>query len=69
MNTLPPCPFYNRDQAAMYLGVSPGTLANWHSSKSRRVPYVKIGRYVRYRPKDLEAFIEANVHDRIESTA
>jgi excisionase family DNA binding protein len=57
----------DRATAAAYLGVSPGTLANWQSTKTRRVPYVKIGRHVRYRQSDLDAFIEANVHDKIEA--
>ena len=28
----------------------------------RRIPYVKIGRYVRFRPEDVEAWRDQNVH-------
>ncbi len=61
------CPFMDRTQAAAYLGVSPGTLANWHSTGLRRIPHLKIGRNVRYRKADLDAFIESCVVNPIES--
>lgn len=50
-------PLYTTKQAANYLGVSPSFLEKdrWAGS---RVPYIKIGtRTVRYRLKDLDAFI------------
>lgn len=46
-----------RDEAAKYLGVTPCTLAIWASVKRYDLPYVKIGRLVKYRLKDLDAFI------------
>jgi len=60
------------EQAASRLGIEPSTLASWrhyHSRKKRRtggrpVPrlkFVSIGRVIRYRPQDLEDFIQANV--------
>ena len=45
--------------AAQHLGVSVGTLAVWRSTGRYPLPYVKIGRKVMYKRKDLEAFIEA----------
>ncbi|WP_261835666.1 helix-turn-helix domain-containing protein [Vibrio ishigakensis] len=48
----------NRNQAAEYLGVSPGTLAVWASTGRYQLPFVKIGRKVFYRVVDLESFIE-----------
>ena len=49
-------------QAAAYLGLkNPKTLAVWRSKKKYPLTYVKYGRTVRYRRKDLEAFIEAKV--------
>lgn len=48
-----------RVEAAKYLGISPITLANWVSTKRQVVPCVKIGRLVRYRLSDLEAFVES----------
>jgi predicted site-specific integrase-resolvase len=55
----------DRTAAAEFLGVSPGTLANWQSTGFRRVPHVKIGRRVRYRISDLAKFIEQNLVDPI----
>ena len=52
-------------EAARALGVSPATLkaARLHrlgSNPLRDLPHVKIGRSVRYRRADIEAWIEAN---------
>ncbi len=46
-----------RDQAAEYLGVTSRTLAVWACTKRYNLPYVKMGRLVKYRRVDLEAFI------------
>jgi hypothetical protein len=58
----------DRPAAAEYLGVSPGTLANWQSTGFRRVPHIKIGKRVKYRISDLNYFIEANLVDAISDT-
>lgn len=48
--------------AAKFLGgttpLSVGTLAVWRSTKKYNLPYVKIGRYVRYRKSDLRKFAQ-----------
>jgi excisionase family DNA binding protein len=31
----------------------------------RRIPYVKVGRYVRFRPEDVEAWRDGNVHPAV----
>ncbi len=59
----------DRKQAAHILGVSEGTLANWHCSGLRKVPCVKIGARIRYREKDLERWIESQVINRVEEVA
>lgn len=46
-----------REQAAEYLGVTPRTLAVWACVKRYNLPYVKVGRLVKYRRADLDAFI------------
>ena len=51
----------NRKEAADFLGISEGTLAVWACTKRYRLPYIKIGRLVKYRLSDLEAFIESRV--------
>jgi excisionase family DNA binding protein len=50
-----------RDAAAERLGIKPSTLAVWATTQRYDLPYVKIGRSVRYRFSDIEAFIAANV--------
>lgn len=47
------------EAAAKVLGVEPGTLEVWRSTKRVLLPYVKIGRAVRYRRSELQKFIEA----------
>jgi len=46
-----------RKQAANYLGIAASTLAIWASVKRYNLPYIKIGHLVKYRRKDLDAFI------------
>ena len=47
------------EQAAAYLSIRPWTLRHWVSD--RRVTYVKMGNRVRFRVRDLDAFIARNV--------
>ncbi len=46
---------------AAILGVSPGTLDAWRSTRRVALPFVKVGALVRYRRSDIEAFIAARV--------
>lgn len=48
-------------QTAGRLGVKESTLAVWRCTKRYDLPYVKVGRLIRYRTSDVEAFIESNV--------
>jgi excisionase family DNA binding protein len=48
-------------EAAVYLGVKPETLAVWRCTKRYALAYVKVGRRVMYRQKDLDNFIETNL--------
>ena len=45
-------------EAAKFLDVSPGTLQVWRSTRRYPLPFVKIGRKVRYRLSDLQAFLQ-----------
>ena len=47
-----------RSQAAELLGVKPSTLATWTTTKRYNLPYVKVGRLVKYRLSDIEEFIQ-----------
>lgn len=53
-----PSDLLTREQAAEYLGITPRTLAVWACVKRYNLPYVKVGRLVKYRRTDLDAFIE-----------
>ena len=46
--------------AAEMLGMSVGTLQNWRCN-SEGPTYLKLGGAVRYRPEDLEAYVEENL--------
>jgi predicted DNA-binding transcriptional regulator AlpA len=50
----------NPPEAAEFLSVSKITLAGWRCSKRYSLPYIKIGRLVRYRQADLVAFLESH---------
>ena len=44
--------------AADVLGVTPGTLSVWRSTGRYELPFLKIGRKVRYRHSDLMDWLE-----------
>lgn len=46
-------------QAATVLNVKPGTLSVWRSTGRYSIPFVKVGRSVRYRLCDLNAWVES----------
>ena len=48
---------WKEDQAADYLNMKVGTLRQWRFL-SRGPAYLKIGRSVRYRKEDLDAYLE-----------
>ncbi len=47
-------------EAADYLGVQPQTLAAWRSAGRYGLPFVKVGRLVKYRQSDLDEFLAKN---------
>jgi excisionase family DNA binding protein len=48
-----------REAAAAYLDVKPQTLACWASTKRYGLRFIRVGRCVRYRVADLEAFLKS----------
>lgn len=46
------------EAAADYLGVAPGSLEVWRCVKRHSIPYIKVGRLVKYRQTDLDAWLE-----------
>ena len=48
---------YCTKEVARILRVSPSTLSKWRVSRRQKLPFVKLGRAVRYRIEDVEAFL------------
>ena len=48
---------FTSDQAAIYLGILPGTLEVWRCTKRYQIPFIKVGRLVRYRRSALDNFL------------
>lgn len=57
---LPHSPLFTRTEAAHYIGVKPQTLAVWACHQRYPLPMIKVGRLVKYRKTDLDAFLDAN---------
>lgn len=49
------------DEAAALLKVQPATLATWRVRGHPDLPFVRVGRCVRYRPQDIAAFIASHL--------
>lgn len=54
-----PDPLRDEAQAAAFLDVKPTTLQVWRCTKRYPLPFVKVGRLVRYRQSDLDAFLRS----------
>lgn len=52
-------PLLNPIAAAEFLGVSKDTLSVWRSVGRYSIPFLKVGRLVRYRQSDLEKWLES----------
>ena len=49
------------EEVAEYLGLEVETLNVWRCTKRYNLPYSKIGRLVRYRAEDVEAFVTSRI--------
>jgi Helix-turn-helix domain len=62
MNSHEDLELLTESKTAELLGLrNPKTLAVWRCTKRYDLPYVKYGRSVRYRLKDVRAFIESHL--------
>jgi len=52
-------PLYDPGKAAAFLGISKETLAVWRCTKRYNLPYIKVGRLIKYRESDLTTFVES----------
>jgi len=48
------------------LNVPTATLIKWRSTGEVTIPFIKIGRAVRYHPKDVEQWLEENTQHKPE---
>lgn len=53
----PPDELLTAKQAAALLKVKPGTLACWRTTKRYPLKYTRVGKSIRYRLSDLQAFL------------
>lgn len=51
--------YYTRQEAADYLGVKFHTLEVWACKGRYKIPYIKLGRSIRYKKEDLDEFIKS----------
>jgi excisionase family DNA binding protein len=52
------------EEAADFLGVSLRTIRYWVAE--RRIPYFHLGRFIRFKPADLTAFLESGRVEPLE---
>jgi excisionase family DNA binding protein len=55
-------PLFTPPEAAAYIGVSENTLSVWRCVGRYAIPFIKVGRLVRYRASDLDAWLESRTH-------
>lgn len=56
----------SNEQAAAYLGITPRTLEVWRCTKRYLIPFIKVGRLVKYRKSALEDFLLQQTVDSIQ---
>ena len=60
-------PLLTPKQAGAYLGIQYETLAVWRTTGRYNLPFVKVGRAVRYRLSDLEAWVKDRIQTQIQT--
>jgi excisionase family DNA binding protein len=56
-STLTPAQLLTEKQAAEYLGLARGTLSVWRCRRRYPLRFIRVGRAIRYRQPDLDAFL------------
>jgi excisionase family DNA binding protein len=59
-------PLFKPAEAAEYIGVAETTLSVWRCVGRYNIPFIKVGRLVRYRKSALDMFLERRTHDQGE---
>lgn len=55
-------PLLTPPEAAAYIGVTENTLSVWRCVGRYNIPFVKVGRLVKYRKSALDAFLDRRTH-------
>ena len=61
-----PSPLLSRREAAAFLGLKEQTLAAWASLGRYDLPFIRVGRLVRYRQIDLERWLDKRAVGALE---
>lgn len=56
-------PLFKPTEAAEYIGVTEKTLSVWRCVGRYSIPFIKVGRLVKYRKSALDAFLDRRTHD------
>lgn len=54
----------NTLEASQYLGVTRDTLAVWRTTRRYELPYIKVGRLVKYKQSDLDKWLENRTKEK-----
>ena len=55
-------PLLTPPEAAAYIGVTENTLSVWRCVGRYNIPFIKVGRLVKYRKSALESFLVSRTH-------
>ena len=52
---------FTNKEAAEYLGIKENTLTIWRNSRKYDIPYIQVGRKIKYKKSDLDKFLNENI--------
>ena len=55
------------DQAATHMNIKPQTLIIWRSTKRYPLPFIRVGRSIRYRVEDLDRWLESRTVGQLDT--
>lgn len=55
-------PLFTPSETAEYIGVTEKTLAVWRCTGRYAIPFIKVGRLVKYRKSALDTFLDSRTH-------
>lgn len=66
MDSFVTSPLLTTEQTAQILSIKPRTLVIWRYEGRSELPFVRLGRAVRYRLEDIQSYIEGKTHRQVE---